>query len=101
MLTPHGTPEKENLHDPFAHVDPHRPTRTGAVVLANTFRKDVAEELALELLAGVCDREPLPAVPWRPAVAPPPDLAPLTGRWWWTGRRRTWRGACLSTTTRS
>jgi CubicO group peptidase (beta-lactamase class C family) len=75
----------------------HRPTRTGAVVLANTFRKDVAEELALELLNGICDREPLPAVPWRPAVAPPQDLAPLTGRWWWMGREHEsrWNGTEL------
>jgi hypothetical protein len=24
--------------------------------------------------------------PWRPGAAPPPEVEPLTGRWWWMGR---------------
>jgi hypothetical protein len=35
----------------------------------------------------VLDAEPpAPAPAWQPAPAPPDDVAPLCGRWWWMGR---------------
>src|SRR5690606_41390395 len=38
------------------------------------------------LLDEVLDREPAPPARWRPAPAPPADVAPLLGPWWWMGR---------------
>lgn len=66
----------------------HRATHTGIVAFANayTMRGDGIAGLGLELLTEVLDREPAAARPWRPGAAPPPDVEPLTGRWWWMGR---------------
>jgi CubicO group peptidase (beta-lactamase class C family) len=66
----------------------HRPTRTGVVAFTNayTMRGGGLPALAFELLDEVvADRTVRPA-PWRPGAVPPPDVAPLTGRWWWMGR---------------
>ena len=66
----------------------HRPSRTGVVAFANAYSLVGAPLLALavSVLETVLDREPVPVVPWRPGVEPPPEVAPLTGRWWWMGR---------------
>lgn len=67
----------------------HRPTRTGVVAYANAYTMVGGPgigTLGVDLLTGVLDREPVPVEPWSPATAPPPDVEPLTGRWWWMGR---------------
>ncbi|GIF67736.1 serine hydrolase [Asanoa ishikariensis] len=65
----------------------HRRSRTGVVGFANaySFRQGSIGALGREVLTDVLDREPELPAPWRPAGAPPPPLAPLTGRWWWMG----------------
>jgi CubicO group peptidase (beta-lactamase class C family) len=66
----------------------HRSTGTGVVAFANAYSLSGSTigALGLELLDAVLDNEPVPIVPWRPGAAPPPDVEPLTGRWWWMGR---------------
>ncbi|HKT01165.1 MAG TPA: serine hydrolase domain-containing protein [Rugosimonospora sp.] len=69
----------------------HRRSRTGVVAFANAYslRGIGIGALGLNLLDLVLDLEPQPAVPpvpWRPGAAPPPEVEPLTGRWWWMGR---------------
>jgi CubicO group peptidase (beta-lactamase class C family) len=69
----------------------HRPSRTGVVAFANAYnmRGLSIAELGLQLLTAVLDTEPAPRpAAWRPAIAPPPDVAPLCGRWWWMGLER-------------
>jgi CubicO group peptidase (beta-lactamase class C family) len=71
----------------------HRPSRTGVVVFANayTLRGMRTRNLGIRLLETVLDAEP-PAglsvrrLAWRPDAVPPPEVEPLTGRWWWMGR---------------
>jgi CubicO group peptidase (beta-lactamase class C family) len=67
----------------------HRPARTGALAFANAYglRAGSIGALGERLLTTVLDAEPAAAPAWRPAAAPPaPDVAELTGRWWWMGR---------------
>jgi CubicO group peptidase (beta-lactamase class C family) len=66
----------------------HRPTRTGVVAYANAYttRGGGLARVGLDLLTEVLDAEPARTEPWRPGAAPPPDIEPLTGRWWWMGR---------------
>jgi CubicO group peptidase (beta-lactamase class C family) len=66
----------------------HRASRTGVVAYANayTLAGTSIGALGLDLLDAVLDGEPEPVTPWRPAPAPPPEIEPLTGRWWWMGR---------------
>jgi CubicO group peptidase (beta-lactamase class C family) len=73
----------------LAHLTVHRPSRTGVVVFANAYgiRDASINGLSLEILGAVLDREPgRPAPAWRPSAAPPAEIAPLCGRWWWMGR---------------
>ena len=67
----------------------HRPTGTGVVAFVNSYSLtgSTIAALGLSILEAVLDGEPaaLPG-PWRPGVAPPPDVEPLCGRWWWMGR---------------
>jgi CubicO group peptidase (beta-lactamase class C family) len=71
----------------------HRPSGTGVVAFANAYTLHGTQQggrgigaFGADLLTTVLDREPAPARPWRPVSAPPPELAPLCGRWWWMGR---------------
>jgi CubicO group peptidase (beta-lactamase class C family) len=68
----------------------HRSSRTGVVAFANAYsmRGTGISALGLDLLTQVLDAEPapVPRPPWRPGAAPPPEVEPLTGRWWWMGR---------------
>jgi CubicO group peptidase (beta-lactamase class C family) len=66
----------------------HRPTRTGVIAFANayTLHGGAIGALGHEVLATVLDHEPVAVIPWRPGAAPPPEVEPLTGRWWWMGR---------------
>jgi CubicO group peptidase (beta-lactamase class C family) len=80
-----------------AHLAVHRPSRTGVVTYANAYgmRGASINGLSLEILGAVLDREPSrPARPWRPSAAPPADITPLCGRWWWMGREyeMSWNG---------
>lgn len=67
-----------------AHLVVHRSSRTGVVAFANSYATPLGK-LAVDLLTEVLDREPAPVTPWRPGTTPPPEIAPLTGRWWWMG----------------
>ncbi|MEO3743167.1 serine hydrolase domain-containing protein [Plantactinospora sp. B5E13] len=73
-----------------ATLSVHRPSRTGVVGFANSygFRSGALSTLGRHLLSTVLDLEPGPVPgPWLPATAPPPpEIADLTGRWWWMGR---------------
>jgi CubicO group peptidase (beta-lactamase class C family) len=71
-----------------ATVAVHRPSRTAVVGLANgyTLYGGSLTDVGLDVLTAVLDREPAAVAPWRPGPPPPPELEPLTGRWWWMGR---------------
>ncbi|MDW5328187.1 serine hydrolase domain-containing protein [Plantactinospora sp. KLBMP9567] len=72
-----------------ATLSVHRPSGTGVVGFANAYglRAGSVPVLGRQVLSTVLDAEPLPVRPWRPATAPPaPEIAELTGRWWWMGR---------------
>jgi CubicO group peptidase (beta-lactamase class C family) len=66
----------------------HRPSRTGVVAYANAYSLvgTAIGRLGLDLVEAVVEAEPVPVVPWRPGATPPPEVEPLTGRWWWMGR---------------
>jgi CubicO group peptidase (beta-lactamase class C family) len=68
----------------------HRPTRTAVVAFTNTYTLvgHTIGGAGLAILEAVLDNEPTPApAPWRPvAQPPPPEIAPMCGRWWWMGR---------------
>ncbi|OLB76911.1 MAG: serine hydrolase [Actinobacteria bacterium 13_2_20CM_2_71_6] len=66
----------------------HRPSRTGVVAYANAYSLvgTGIGGLGLKLLSAVLDREPARVTPWRPGAAPPAEVEPLTGRWWWMGK---------------
>ena len=67
----------------------HRATRTAVVAFANTYslRGTGIGATGQSILEAVLDSEPAPARPaWQPGAAPPDDVAPLCGRWWWMGR---------------
>jgi CubicO group peptidase (beta-lactamase class C family) len=72
----------------LAVVAVHRPSGTGVVGFANayTLHGGTIGGLGAELLSMVLDREPPVPAPWRPPAPPPPELAPLCGRWWWMGQ---------------
>jgi CubicO group peptidase (beta-lactamase class C family) len=68
----------------------HRESGAAVVGFANCYglRSTAVAALGLDVLDAVLDGEP-PAerVPWRPApAAPPAEIAPLTGVWWWMGQ---------------
>lgn len=67
-----------------ATIAVHRRSRTGVVAFANAYGNPIGV-LGREVLGTVIDHEPVPSTPWRPRVAPPAHVAPLTGRWWWMG----------------
>ncbi|MEO3923139.1 serine hydrolase domain-containing protein [Micromonosporaceae bacterium B7E4] len=72
-----------------ATLSVHRPSGTGVVGFANAYglRAGSVPVLGRQVLSTVLDAEPPPVRPWRPATAPPaPEIAELTGRWWWMGR---------------
>jgi len=66
----------------------HRSSRTGVVAYANAYTLSGSSigNLGLTLLTAVLDREPARIAPWHPGTAPPAEVAPLTGRWWWMGK---------------
>ena len=66
----------------------HRPSRTGVVAFANAYTLvgGGLGGVGLRLLTAVLDREPTDVAPWRPGAAPPGEIEPLTGRWWWMGK---------------
>jgi CubicO group peptidase (beta-lactamase class C family) len=67
----------------------------GAAVLANTTAGFDPNRLAFDLVQAALEAtEP---EPWRPAEQPPPEIAPLLGRWWSEGTEFvfSWRAARL------
>ncbi|WP_422735842.1 serine hydrolase domain-containing protein [Micromonospora sp. WMMD729] len=63
----------------------HRASRTAVVGFANSYGFGITT-LARRLLTSVLDTEPPVPQPWRPVTAAPaPEVAELTGRWWWMG----------------
>jgi CubicO group peptidase (beta-lactamase class C family) len=74
-------------------VEPER--GVGAAVLANTTSGFDPDRLAFELVEAALDATE--AEPWRPAAAPPGEIAPLLGRWWSEGVEFvfSWRGGRL------
>ena len=65
----------------------HRASATAVVAFANAYTlREGGLGFAAEILTTVLDREPARPAPWQPAAPPPPDVAPLCGRWWWMGR---------------
>ncbi|MGI5214804.1 serine hydrolase domain-containing protein [Plantactinospora sp. CA-290183] len=73
----------------LATLSVHRPSRTAVVGFANAYglRTGALSPLGRRVLSTVLDLEPAPARPWRPATAAPtPEVAELTGTWWWMGR---------------
>jgi CubicO group peptidase (beta-lactamase class C family) len=66
----------------------YRPGRVGVAAFANayTLRGTTIADLAGRVLSAVCDHEPARVEPWLPSAAPPQDVVPVTGRWWWMGR---------------
>lgn len=82
----------------------HRPSRTGVVVFANAYTMPGGiGPYGLDVLNAVLDAEPALPRPWVPGGEPGPELAELTGRWWWMGREHEIRaeGADLVMTTRA
>jgi CubicO group peptidase (beta-lactamase class C family) len=72
----------------LAQLVVHRSSRTGVVAFANAhaLRGTTLRQVALEAVTCVLDAEPAAPPTWRPsAAAPPPETAPLCGRWWWMG----------------
>jgi CubicO group peptidase (beta-lactamase class C family) len=55
----------------------------GAAVLANTTSGFDPDRLAFSLVEAALDATE--AAQWRPGEAPPPEIAPLLGRWWSEG----------------
>lgn len=74
-----------------AHLSVHRRSRIGVIAFANAYGMTGTSirAIGLEALTTVLDAEPVVYPPWRPATAPPDDLAELCGRWWWMGREYT------------
>ncbi|MEV0838142.1 serine hydrolase domain-containing protein [Actinocatenispora sera] len=68
----------------------HRRSRTAVVAFANAYTMlgSGMGGFGIDLLTTVLDAEPKPepVAGWRPGLAPPAEVAPLTGRWWWMGR---------------
>jgi CubicO group peptidase (beta-lactamase class C family) len=62
----------------------------GAAVLTNGMTV-ATNELALMLADRVRERLPAAPAPWRPAEAPPPELAGALGRWWSESREFVFR----------
>ena len=67
----------------------HRPSRTAAIAFANAYslRGTTIGGLGQSILEAVLDGEPAPPPRvWRPGLAPPAEVEPLCGPWWWMGR---------------
>jgi CubicO group peptidase (beta-lactamase class C family) len=66
----------------------HRRSQTGVVAFANSYSLvgSGIGLLGLSIMDAVLDGETAPPrPPWRPRAAPPPEVEPLCGRWWWMG----------------
>jgi CubicO group peptidase (beta-lactamase class C family) len=75
----------------------HRPSATGAVVLANAGAQVRVDEIALDLAEAAIELAPAQPKTWAPAGDVPVEVEPLLGRWWTEGYELilTWRGGAL------
>jgi len=55
------------------------------VAFANCYTNAAVTTLAHKALSMILDGQEDPVEPWRPAGPVPPEIAPITGRWWWMG----------------
>ncbi|HEV8100065.1 MAG TPA: hypothetical protein VGP56_13005, partial [Gaiellaceae bacterium] len=62
-----------------------RRERLGAVVLTNSSHWPKLSATGLELAEAALEELAPELEPWRPEQAPPPEIAPLLGRWWSEG----------------
>jgi CubicO group peptidase (beta-lactamase class C family) len=62
-----------------------RPDRVGAVVLTNSGTWDALAKTGLDLAEAALDELAPELEPWAPEETPPPEVAPLLGRWWSEG----------------
>lgn len=63
----------------------NRASGVGAAVLTNAGSRAATREIALELAATTLELWPAGIEPWRPAAAPPAEVAAILGRWWSEG----------------
>lgn len=65
----------------------HRQSGTAAIALCNVFNAQTSiAELCVQVIDEVLESEPARAPEvWQP-TEPPPDIAPLCGRWWFMGQ---------------
>jgi CubicO group peptidase (beta-lactamase class C family) len=62
-----------------------RRDRVGAVVLTNSGTWDALAKTGLDLAEAALDELAPELEPWAPEETPPPEVAPLLGRWWSEG----------------
>jgi CubicO group peptidase (beta-lactamase class C family) len=65
--------------------------RVGAAMLTNSGAFPGPEGMALELAEKTLELAPADPEPWRPAAAPPPEIAALLGSWWSEGYEHVFR----------
>jgi CubicO group peptidase (beta-lactamase class C family) len=63
----------------------HPESGFATVTFANCYTGVRVTTLAHNALTAILDTDIEPIEPWRPAESAPPELAPITGRWWWMG----------------
>jgi CubicO group peptidase (beta-lactamase class C family) len=74
-----------------------RRERLGAVLLTNAGNWPKLSPTGLDLTEAALEELAPELEPWRPEQAPPPEIAPLLGRWWSEGDETifSWRGGKL------
>jgi CubicO group peptidase (beta-lactamase class C family) len=63
----------------------NREAKTGAAVLTNSGTRAPTRDIAIDLARATIELWPLEIEPWRPEVAPPPEIAAILGHWWSEG----------------
>jgi hypothetical protein len=81
----------------LANVLVDRADGVGAAVLVSAGASVSPAELSVSLIEKARERMPVPIEAWRPAEAPPRDLAGALGRWWSEGSEFVvrWRDGAL------
>lgn len=63
----------------------HPESGYATATFANCYTGARVTTLAHNALSAILDTAFEPIEPWRPTEPAPPELAPITGRWWWMG----------------